>query len=161
MNGVECAVRNADSSTRCKRVFERGRTSARADRSRVQRLEVRSGSLRGVCAGGRTVQRDTEVAFERLLGEYQVPENVCTDKLASYGAAIHELPRLGGVEHQQVISTARCNNSIEQSHQPTRGQECSQLGFRQVKWAQGFLALHARISNLHACSRSTAPANDR
>jgi putative transposase len=108
--------------------------------------------------------RDTDAAkcfFERLLGEHEVPDTVCTDKLASYGAAIRELPMLDGVEHQQVISTARCNNLIEQSHRPTRGQERSQLGFRCVKRTQGFLELHARVSNLHGCSRSTAPARDR
>jgi putative transposase len=99
--------------------------------------------------------------FERLLGEHDLPETVCTDKLASYSAAIRELPRLEAVDHRRVISTARCNNLIEQSHRPTRGQERSQLGFRQVKRAQGFLELHARISNLHGCSRSTAPTVDR
>jgi putative transposase len=108
--------------------------------------------------------RDTSAAkgfFERLLGEHDVPDTVCTDKLASYGAALRELPLLEGVEHRQVISTARCNNLIEQSHRPTRGQERSQLGFRCAKRAQVFLSLHARISNLHGCSRSTAPASDR
>jgi putative transposase len=108
--------------------------------------------------------RDTSAArgfFERLLAEYDVPETVCTDKLASYAAAIHELPMLEAVDHQQVISTARCNNLIEQSHRPTRGQERSQLGFRQVGRAQGFLSLPTRISNLHGTSRSTAPAHDR
>jgi putative transposase len=108
--------------------------------------------------------RDTDAAkgfFERLLGDHEVPDTVCTDKLASYGAAIRELPALEAVDHRQVISTARCNNPIEQSHRPTRGQERSQLGFRQVKRTQGFLELHARISNLHGCSRSTTPAHDR
>ena len=61
--------------------------------------------------------RDTLAAtslFERLLGEYSVPETVCTDKLASYGAAICQLPIMEGVVHQQVMSTARCNTLIEQ-----------------------------------------------
>jgi len=108
--------------------------------------------------------RDTSAAasfFKRLLGEYDVPEAVCTDKLASYGAAIRELPILGDVDHQQVVSTARCNNMIEQSHRPTRRQERGQLGFRQVKRAQGFLDLHARITNLHGATRSTLSAHDR
>ncbi|WP_407572943.1 IS6 family transposase [Deinococcus altitudinis] len=108
--------------------------------------------------------RDTSAAasfFQRLLSQYDVPETVCTDKLASYGAAIRELPVLDEVDHQQVISTARCNNLIEQSHRPTRRQERSQLGFQQVKRAQGFLELHARITNLHGSARSTLPANDR
>ncbi|WP_424952845.1 IS6 family transposase [Deinococcus sp.] len=108
--------------------------------------------------------RDTDAArsfFQRLLGEYDVPEAVCTDKLASYSAAIRKLPMLEQVDHQRVISTARCNNLIEQSHRPTRRQERNQLGFRQVKRTQGFLDLHARITNLHGSARSTTPANDR
>ena len=61
--------------------------------------------------------RDTEAAktfLTRLLGEYDVPEIIHTDQLRSYGAAIRELPSLINVDHQQVISTARCNNLIEQ-----------------------------------------------
>ncbi|NJK44038.1 MAG: IS6 family transposase [Pleurocapsa sp. SU_196_0] len=60
-------------------------------------------------------RRDTDVAkgfFERLLGKYEVPETVCTDKLASYAAAIRELPVLAAVDHRQVISTARHQASI-------------------------------------------------
>ena len=61
--------------------------------------------------------RDTEAAktfLIRLLGEYDVPEVIHTDQLRSYGAAIRELPSPINVDHQQVISTARCNNLIEQ-----------------------------------------------
>ena len=60
--------------------------------------------------------RDTEAAktfLTRLLGEYDVPEINHTDQLRSYGAAIRELPSLVNVDHQQVISMARCNNVIE------------------------------------------------
>ena len=60
---------------------------------------------------------DTEAAktfLTRLLGEYDVPEVIHTDQLRSYGAAIREIPSLVNVDHQQVISTARCNNLIEQ-----------------------------------------------
>jgi putative transposase len=61
--------------------------------------------------------RDTEAAktfLTRLLGEYDVPEVFHTDQLRSYGAAIREIPSLINIDHQQVISTARCNNIIEQ-----------------------------------------------
>ena len=95
------------------------------------------------------------------MGEYDVPDTVCTDKLASYGAAIRELPILEDVDHQQVISSTRYNNLIEQFHRPTRRQERGQLRFRQVKRTQGFLDLHARITNLHGSARSTIPAYDR
>jgi len=52
--------------------------------------------------------RDTDAArsfFRRLLGEYDVSNTVCTDKLARYGAAIRAIPALEAVDHQQVIST--------------------------------------------------------
>ncbi|AZI44311.1 IS6 family transposase [Deinococcus psychrotolerans] len=61
--------------------------------------------------------RDIEAAktlSKRLLAEYDVPEVIHADQLRSYGAAIRELPSLDGVDHQQVISTARCNNIVEQ-----------------------------------------------
>jgi len=68
-------------------------------------------------------QRDTEAARAFLvqpLGEFHVPERICTDKLANYSAAIRELPALQEVNHQQVISIARCHNLVEQSHRPTK-----------------------------------------
>ena len=60
--------------------------------------------------------RDTEAAktfLIRLLGEYDVPEVIHTDQLWSYAAAIREILSLVNVDHQQVISTARCNNLVE------------------------------------------------
>ena len=108
--------------------------------------------------------RDTQAAksfFVRLLGEYDVPEVIHTDKLWSYGAALREVPVLHAVEHVQVVSTARCNNLVEQSHRPTRQQERGQLGFKRRKRTQEFLALHARVSNLHRHTRTTVPATLR
>jgi putative transposase len=67
--------------------------------------------------------RDTEAAktfLTRLLGEYDVPEVIHTDGLRSYGAAIREIPSLVNIDHQQVISTALCNNVIEQEHRSTK-----------------------------------------
>ena len=62
--------------------------------------------------------QDTEAAktfLTRLLVEYDVPEVSYTDQLWS-GAAIREIPSMVTVNHQQVISTTRCNNLIRQSH---------------------------------------------
>ena len=73
--------------------------------------------------------RDTEAAktfLTWLLGEHDVPEVIHTDQLRGYGAAIREIPSLVNVDHQQVISTARCNNIIEQEYRSTRRQERSQ-----------------------------------
>ena len=109
-------------------------------------------------------RRDTEAAkifLIRLLGEYDVPDTICTDQLRSYGAAIRELPNLVHVDHQQMISSARCNNMIEQSHRATRRQERQQQGFRRKKRAQEFLRLHARIENLHHHSRTSVSAAKR
>ncbi|MFB9990819.1 IS6 family transposase [Deinococcus oregonensis] len=81
--------------------------------------------------------RDTEVAksfFVRLLKIYEVPEVIHIDKLW---------------------------NSVEQSHRPTRRQERQQRGFRSRKRAQGFLDLHARMTNVHHPARSTLPAHYR
>ena len=105
--------------------------------------------------------RDTAAAtsfFTHLLREYDVPTIVQTDKLRSYVAAISALSVLHSVEHVQVLSTARCNNLVEQSHRPTRQQERSQLGFKRRQRTQEFLALHARISNLHRHARTTVRA---
>jgi len=108
--------------------------------------------------------RDIEAAktfLTRLLGEYDVPEVIHTDQLRSYGAAIREIPSLADVDRQQVISTARCNKLIEQSHRPTRRQERRQQGFKRRKRAQEFLSLHARIENLHHHSRTSVSAMTR
>ncbi|GAA5512763.1 hypothetical protein Dcar01_01486 [Deinococcus carri] len=91
--------------------------------------------------------RDTEAAksfFHRLLGEYDVPEVIHTDKLWSYGVALRQLPVLHTVEHIQVVSTARCNNLIEQSHRPTRWQERQQCGFRSRRRTGARLSRSAR-----------------
>ncbi|MGY2895918.1 DDE-type integrase/transposase/recombinase [Deinococcus sp. UYEF24] len=61
--------------------------------------------------------RDTEAAIRflvRPLGEPYVPETICTDKVASYWSAIRELRALQEVGHQEVISTTRCNNLVEE-----------------------------------------------
>lgn len=108
--------------------------------------------------------RNTEAAktfFTTLLSSYETPTTIHTDKLGSYGAAIRELPELHGATHRKVISTARCNNLVEQSHRPTRNQERSQKGFRDMEHAQKFLDLHARTSNLHQHTRTTVTAETR
>ena len=91
----------------------------------------------------------------RLLETYDVPEVIHTDKLRSSGAALRELPVLHDVEHVQVVSTARWNNLVEQSHRPTRQQERSQPGFKRRRRPQEFLDLYARLSNLYRHTRTT------
>jgi len=108
--------------------------------------------------------RDAEAAklfLTRLLAEYIVPGTICTDQLRSYGAAIREMSSLVHVDRQQVISTLRCNNTIEQSHRPTRHQERQQQGFKRRERAQEFLSLHSRITNLHHHTRTSVSATTR
>ena len=100
-------------------------------------------------------------AYPNPIKATQPPEVIHTDQLRSYGVAIRKIPSLVNVDHQHVISTARCNNIIEQSHRPTRRQERSQQGFRRRKRAQEFLSLHARVTNLHHHSRTSVSASTR
>lgn len=58
----------------------------------------------------------TKTFLIRLLAKYDVSEVIHTDQLRSYVVAIQEIPSLADVGHQQVISTARCNNLFKQSH---------------------------------------------
>ena len=120
------------------------------------------------CSFARTVYNGREVGsraaktfLTRLLGEYNVPKVVQTDQLRSYRAAIREVPSLVNVDHQQVISGARCNNLIEQSHRSTRRQERGQQGFKRKKRAQEFLSLHARIENLYHHTRTSVSAETK
>jgi len=109
-------------------------------------------------------RRDTQAAktcLNSLLMNDDVPDVIHTDTLWSDGAAIRALPVLHAVEHVQVMRAARCNNLMEHSHRPTRQQERSQIGFKNQKRAQEFLALHARVSNLHQHTRTTVPAHLR
>ena len=50
--------------------------------------------------------------FRRLLDEQDLPEQIVTDGLRSYGAAIREIPKLGAAEHFTVSAAERQNNLI-------------------------------------------------
>ncbi len=109
-------------------------------------------------------ERDTEAAkrfFRRLLDEQDVPEQIVTDGLRSYGAALRELPELGATEHVTVSAAERQNNLVEQSHRPTRDQERQQRGFRGSGRAQSFLFTHAEVNHLFRYTRARTPANLR
>ena len=98
-------------------------------------------------------QRDTAAAgrfFDRLLAvaDGMLPERITTDRLGSYAVALARFPALAGAEHQQVRSAVRCNNRVEQAHQPTRLRERVMRRFRSVPSAQQFLDAFSRVSNL-------------
>ena len=73
------------------------------------------------------------------------PERMTTDKLGSYAAAKQRIPELEGVEHEQVRASMRCNNRVEQAHQPTRIRERRMGPFRCPISAQRFLSAFARV----------------
>jgi hypothetical protein len=69
-------------------------------------------------------RRDTKAAerfFRRLLtaADGGAPARLTTDKLGSYAAAKARLPDLADAEHLHLRSAMRCNNRVEQAHQPT------------------------------------------
>ena len=98
-------------------------------------------------------QRDTAAAerfFRRLLHAAggAPPARITTDKFGSYATGLARLPERAGVEHQQVRSTLRCNNRVEQAHQPTRRRERQMRRFKSVPSAQRFLDAFSRVANL-------------
>jgi putative transposase len=88
--------------------------------------------------------------FRRLLAVTGgvPPARITTDKLGSYAAAIGLLPSMELVEHVQVRSAPRCNNRVEQAHQPTRVREYVMRRFKSVPSAQRFLDAFCRVCNL-------------
>ena len=97
--------------------------------------------------------RDTAAAepfFRRLLDApgSTAPARITTDKLGSYAAAMARLPELAGVEHLHVRSAMRCNNRVEQAHQPTRVRERVMRRFKSAASAQRFLEAFSRVANL-------------
>lgn len=97
--------------------------------------------------------------YTRLVASGGVPPaRITTDKLGSYAAAPVHLPALAGVEHQRVRSALRCNNRVEQAHQPTRARERVVRCFRSPASAQRLLGAFARVSNLFRPGRHRLPA---
>jgi hypothetical protein len=66
-------------------------------------------------------------------------------QLGSYTAAKQRIPELEDVEHEQVRSSMRCNNCVEQAHQPTRVRERRMGRFRCPISAQRFLSAFVRV----------------
>ncbi len=98
-------------------------------------------------------RRDTagaECFFRRLLTLTGgiAPARITTDKLGSYAAAMTRLPEMASVEHLQVRSATRCNNRVEQAHQPTRARERVMRRFKSSASAQRFPDAFSRVGNL-------------
>ena len=92
-----------------------------------------------------TKTRDKKSALKFLresLKRHGRPEEIVTDRLRSYGAALREL----GIGNLQ--ETGRwANNRAENSHQPFRRRERAMLCFRHMRTLQKFASVHASVDN--------------
>jgi putative transposase len=92
-----------------------------------------------------TKRRDRKAAlrfFRKAMKRYGRPEQVVTDKLSSYKAAMRDL---GNVSRQQ---TGRwLNNRAENSHQPLRRREKIMTRFRSMRSLQKFAAVQSSVHN--------------
>src|SRR5687768_15266963 len=91
-------------------------------------------------------QRDKKAALKflkKLMKRHGRAEELVTDGLRSYGAALKEI----GAADKQVTGRWE-NNRIEKSHQPFRRRERAMLRFRRIHSLQKFAAVHASVHNL-------------
>ena len=81
----------------------------------------------------------TALAFlKRVMKRYGRPQEIVTDRLRSYGAAMKEI----GVERRQLCGRW-LNNRAENSHQPFRRREGAMARFRDIRTLQKFASAHA------------------
>jgi putative transposase len=111
-------------------------------------LEVLAQSRRNKCAALKLMRK-------LLKKQGYIPDQIVTDKLGSYGAALREL----GLSHLHVTGS-RLNNRAEVSHQPTRRRERRMGRFKSPGSMQCFLSVHDAIYNQfnlqrHLISRRT------
>jgi putative transposase len=92
-----------------------------------------------------TRTRDKRAALKFLrkaLRRHGRPEELVTDRLRTYGAALKALGRGDDREMGRWI-----NNRAENSHQPFRRRERAMLRFRRMRSLQKFAAVHASVHN--------------
>ena len=97
-------------------------------------------------------KRDRKAALKflkKLMKRHGKPEEIVTDKLKSYGAALKEL----GAEGRQVTGCCE-NNRVENSHLPFRRRERAMLRFRRMHSLQKFASVHSSIHNLFNTERT-------
>jgi putative transposase len=96
--------------------------------------------------------RDRKAALKflrKLMKRHGRPEELVTDKLRSYGAALRELGASG------LQTTDRWeNNRAENSHQPFRRRERAMLRFRRMHSLQKFASVHGSVHNHFSADRS-------
>ena len=143
---------------------EEGRGSALLPLAVAPRRGVREGQRRAalpLASGGSrrrgarglvTKTRDKTAALKflkKLMKRHGRAEELVTDKLRSYGAALKEL----GAEDRQVTERWE-NNRAENSHQPFRRRERAMLRFRRMHSLQKFAAVHSSVTNHFNSDRS-------
>ena len=91
----------------------------------------------------RTRNRNAGLKFMRkTLKRHGPADKIVTDRLRSYGAALHELGI--GDKHE---TGGWANNCAENSHQPFRRRERAMLRFRRMRTFQKFAFVHASVFN--------------
>ena len=90
----------------------------------------------------RNKQAALKLMRKLLKKQGYIPDEIVTDKLGSYGAALREL----GLAHLHVTG-GRLNNRAEVSHQPTRRRERRMGRFKSPGLMQRFLSVHDAIYN--------------
>jgi putative transposase len=92
-----------------------------------------------------TKTRDRKAALKLLkksMKRHGRPENIVTDRLRSYGAALKDLGRGDDREMGRWL-----NNRAENSHLPFRRRERAMLRFRRMRTLQKFASIHASVHN--------------
>ena len=91
----------------------------------------------------KTGDRKAALKFlKKLMKRYGPPEEIVTDLLRSYGAALRELSAT-----RKHATGQHLNNRAENSHLPFRRRERAMLRFRRFRSLQKFVAVHASVSN--------------
>lgn len=80
--------------------------------------------------------------LKKSLKRHGRAEELVTDRLRSYGAALNEL----GIRDRQESGRWK-NNRAENSHQPFRRRERAMLHFRRMRSLQKFASVHASVFN--------------
>ena len=78
-----------------------------------------------------------------LKNQGYVPDEIVTDGLASYRAALQE----PGCLKRHKPGRLRNNNRVENSHLPFRRRERAMLRFRRMRTLQKFASVHASVHN--------------
>jgi putative transposase len=87
--------------------------------------------------------------LKKLMKRHGRAEEIVTDKLRSYGAALREI----GAEDKHVTG-GKLNNRAENSHLPFRRRERAMLRFRRMHSLQKFASVHGSVHNLFNTERS-------